>query len=188
MKTESTTRYILRITFTLLLIAALVAAGLAVINKVTKPIIEKVNDEKTQQAIQIVLPGGYDTEITDFTDPTGLVNKIYKGANGYAVEVAPIGFDSAITMMVGVDFEGKVLGISVVSHTESAGLGAVAADKGSKGQAFRDQFIGQSGSVSVSKDGGSVDAITNATITSRAVCEGVNAALNCVNVLRGGAS
>ena len=180
MKTESIFTYVARITLTLLLIAAVVAAALALVNQITKPIIDKVNAEKTQQAIQIVLPGGYDSEITDYTDETGLVSKVYKGANGYALEVTPAGFDNTITMMVGVDLDGKVLGISVISHTESAGLGAVAAADNAAGNAFRDQFIGQSGSVSVSKDGGTIDAITNATITSRAVCDGVNAALACV--------
>ena len=92
----------------------------------------------------------------------------------------PSGFDNTITMMVGVDNEGKVLGISVVSHTETAGLGAVAAAKTSAGEAFRSQFVGKSGAVAVSKDGGDLDAITGATITSRAICVGVNAALDCV--------
>ena len=172
MKTQSVFAYVMRITLTLLLIASVVAAALALINQVTEPIIE-------QKTIAVVLPGGYHEEITDFADDTGLVSKVYKGANGYAMEVTPAGFDNTITMMVGVDFEGKVLGISIISHTESAGLGAVAAGSNSAGVAFRDQFIGLSGSVSVSKDGGTVDAITNATITSRAVCDGVNAALAC---------
>ena len=180
MKKESNFTYVMRITLTLLLIAAVVAAALAAVNGITQPIIDKVNAEKTQQAIQIVLPGGYEEEIMDYTDETSLVSKVYKGANGYALEVTPAGFDNTITMMVGVDFEGKVLGISVISHTESAGLGAVAAGNNSAGQAFRDQFVGQSGSVQVNKDGGTVDAITNATITSRAICDGVNAALDCV--------
>ena len=83
-------------------------------------------------------------------------------------------------MMVGIDNEGKVLGISVVNHTETAGLGAVADADTPKGIAFREQFIGASGSVSVSKDGGAIEAITGATITSRAICVGVNAALDCV--------
>ena len=179
MKTQSVFAYVMRITLTLLLIASVVAAALALINQVTEPIIEQKTMEKTQNAIAVVLPGGYNEEITDFADDTGLVSKVYKGANGYAMEVTPAGFDNTITMMVGVDFEGKVLGISIISHTESAGLGAVAAGSNSAGVAFRDQFIGLSGSVSVSKDGGTVDAITNATITSRAVCDGVNAALAC---------
>ncbi len=185
MKQESTVKYVLRLTVTLLLIAAFVAAALALVNQITKPIIEAANLKKTQEAIEMVLPGGYDTEITDFTDETGLVSKVYKGAGGYAVEVTPNGFDGAITMMVGIDTEGKVLGISIISQTETAGLGAVSAAKTAAGQAFRDQFIGLSGQVQVTKDGGVIDAITSATVTSRAVCAGVNAALACVAGLGG---
>ena len=176
MKTENTVMYVLRLALTLFLIAAVVAAVLAGVNSVTKPVIDKLNAEKTQQAIAAVLPGGFDEELTAFDNQGGLVSKVYKGANGYALEVLPSGFDNTITMMVGVDNEGKILGISVVSHTETAGLGAVAAENTSKGEAFRGQF----GSVAVSKDGGELDAITGATITSRAVCVGVNAALTCV--------
>ena len=180
MKTESTVKYVLRLALILLAITSVVAAALAGVNAITKPVIDQLNDQKTQVAIEAVLPGGYDEEISGYADATGLVSKVYKGANGYALEVKPAGFDNTITMMVGVDLEGKVLGISIVSHTETAGLGAVAAAKTSAGEAFRGQFVGQSGSVAVSKDGGSLDAITGATITSRAVCTGVNAALDCV--------
>ena len=180
MKTESTAKYILRLSAILFLIAGIVALALAGVNSITAPAIEKLNAEKTQLAIEAVLPGGYDEEVTDYADATGLVSKVYKGANGYALEVKPGGFDNTITMMVGVDLDGNVLGISIVSHTETAGLGAVAAAKTSAGEAFRGQFEGQSGSVSVSKDGGQIEAITGATITSRAICVGVNAALDCV--------
>ena len=180
MKTESNVMYVLRLAVTLFLIAAVVAAALAGVNAVTKPIIDQLNAEKTQEAIEAVLPGGFEEIIEDYSDASGIVSKVYKGANGYALEVLPSGFDNTITMMVGVDFEGKVLGISVVSHTETAGLGAVAAATTSAGEAFRGQFVGTSGSVAVSKDGGELDAITGATITSRAICAGVNAALDCV--------
>lgn len=185
MKKESNFRFVLRLTLTLLLIAVVVAAAMALVNRITQPVIARANQEKAQKSIALVLPGGYETEITDYTDDTGLVSKIYKGAGGYALEVNPTGFDGTVTLMVGVDFEGKVLGISVISHTETAGLGAVAAANTSAGAAFRDQFIGQSGSVQVSKDGGTIDAITGATITSRAICDGVNAALACVAGLGG---
>ena len=180
MKTENTVLYVLRIALTLFLITAVVAGALAAVNSITAPIIAAQNAAKTQKAIEAVLPGGFDEELTAFDDQGGLVSKVYKGANGYALEVLPSGFDNTITMMVGVDNEGKVLGISVVSHTETAGLGAVAAAATSAGEAFRGQFVGQSGSVGVTKDGGQIDSITGATITSRAVCVGVNAALNCV--------
>ena len=177
---ESIVMYVLRLAGTLLLITAVVAAALAGVNAVTAPVIEELNAAKTQEAISAVLPGGFDTEITDYADASGIVSKVYQGANGYAVEVGPGGFDNTITMMVGIDNEGKVLGISVVNHTETAGLGAVAAADTPKGIAFREQFVGASGAVSVTKDGGTMDAITGATITSRAICVGVNAALDCV--------
>ena len=180
MKTESMVMYVLRLAGTLFLIAAVVAVALAAVNGITAPAIAELNAQKTQEAISAVLPGGFDTEITDFADASGIVSKIYQGANGYAVEVGPGGFDNTITMMVGIDNEGKVLGISVVSHTETAGLGAVAAAGTPAGIAFRDQFVGASGSVSVTKDGGTMDAITGATITSRAICVGVSAALDVV--------
>lgn len=178
MKTESTVKYVLRIALTLLAITAVVAVILAAVNTVTAPRIAAQNEQKTQNAIEAVLPGG-GQEVKEFTDDTGLVTAAYKGDNGCAVQVTPAGFNGAVTMMVGVDNDGKVTGISIISHTETAGLGATADADTDAGRAFRDQFIGMSGTVSVTKDGGEVDALTGATITSRAVCTGVSAALAC---------
>lgn len=178
MKKESTALYVLRLALTLLVITAVVAVALAGVNSITQPKIEAFNAQKLQSAIEDVLPGGGDA--IAFTDDTGLVSSVYQGESGYAVEVRPNGFGGAITMMVGVGTDGKVLGISVVSQAETAGLGAVCAAATSAGEAFRGQFAGQSGSVAVTKDGGEIDAITGATITSRAVTVGVNAALDCV--------
>ena len=179
MKTESMVKYVARLAITLLLITSLVAAALAGVNAITAPIIAQINYQKTQDAIEAVLPGG--GESVPFTDDSGWVSTVYKSETGYAVEVTPTtGFDGDISMMVGIDLQGNVLGISVISHTETAGLGAVAAAKTSAGEAFRGQFVGTSGSVSVTKDGGTIDAITGATITSRAICDGVNAALACI--------
>ena len=170
---------IVRLTLTLFLICAVVAAALAGINAVTAPKIAALQEQKVADAIAAVLPGTA-TETTDYVDATGLVQKVWKSESGYAVQVAPSGFGGTITMMVGVDFNGKVLGIDIVSHAETAGLGDTAAADNAKGQAFRDQFVGQTGELAVSKDGGTMDAITSATITSRAVTAGVNAAIGIV--------
>jgi len=179
MKTnESLVKYVLRLTLTLLLITSVVAAVLAGVNAVTAPRIAALNAKKTQEAIEAVLPGG--GENVSFRDDSGLVTTVYKGEKGYAVQVAPSGFNGEISMMVGIDPDGNVLAISIINQTETAGLGAVAAAQTSAGEAFRSQFAGMSGTVSVSKDGGQVDALTGATITSRAVCAGVSAALACV--------
>lgn len=173
--------YVLKLGFTLLVITALVAAALAGVNSITAPRIAQLNAQKTQAAVEAVLPGGGQL-LESFPDETGLVKEVYASETGYAVKVTPGGFDKEITMMVGIS-EGKVLGISIISHTETAGLGAVAAASNAAGQAFRDQFVGLSGALAVSKEGGQVDALTGATITSKAVITGVNAALACVEAM-----
>ena len=176
MKKENTVLYILRIALMRLLITSVMAAALSLVNGITAPRIAAIQAEKTQEAIQAVLPGGGE-QVSCIADSTGLVEEAYAGENGYAVKVTPIGFDNTVTMMVGVGKDGRVLGISIISHTETAGLGAVAAAKNSAGEAFRGQFVGLSEAVAVTKDGGSLDAISGATITSRAICQGVSAAL-----------
>ncbi len=181
MKTQSTALYVLKLALTLLIITAVVAAALGGVNSITAPIIEKINYEKTQAAIEAVLPGGGEA-LESFADDTGLVRKVYASETGYAIEVAPSGFGGNIVMMVGV-IDGKVSGVSVISQVETAGLGAIAAAKTSAGEAFRNQFIGLSGELAVSKDGGVIDSITSATITSRAVTNGINAALKCAENL-----
>ena len=178
MKKESTGKYVFRLAFTLFAITAVVAMCLAAVNSITEPRIKAARDMKAQAAIEAVLPGGGE-EVKDFRDETGMVSKVYASDGGYAMEVNPSGFNGTITMMVGVSRNLEVLGISVVTQTETAGLGAVCAAKTGAGESFRSQFAGMMGTLAVTKDGGQVDAITGATITSRAVTAGVDAALKC---------
>lgn len=173
--------YTLRLSGILLAICACVAAALAGVDALTKDRIAMAQQEKTQAAIAQVLEG----EAKKMDIPTdmdlGIVRNAYVSEYGYAVEVAPNGFDGEILMMVGVDLEGKVTGISIISQTETAGLGAESAADSTKGNAFREQFVGlTSGEVLVDKDGGKLDSLTGATITSRAVASGVQAALDFV--------
>ena len=179
MKKENTALYILRLTVTLLLICAAVAAVLAAVNAITKEPIAAIQEQKTQQAIAVVLPDAEGIEEMTLSGDTGIVSAVYAAEAGYAVEVTPGGFDGEITMMVGIA-DGKVTGISVISHTETPGLGAVAAANNAKGEAFRGQFVGQSGVLSV---GDQIDGMSGATITSKAVTTGVNAALEFVENL-----
>lgn len=102
---------------------------------------------------------------------------------GYVVEVLPSGFGGTVDTMVGVDLEGKVTGISILSLSESPGLGARA-----KEDWFQEQFVGQTAPVKVTKDGGSIESITSATITSRAVSKGVTAACDWAADYAGGAN
>ena len=179
MKKESNVRYILRLSLTLLLITAFVAAALAGVNALTKDKIAAAQREKADKAMKEVLPGYEGFTACGFTGSASIQN-VYlpQGGDGsaYVVEVAPAGFGGQILMMVGIE-NGKVTGVAVVSQTETAGLGAVIADKTEKGNSFRSQFVGAEGTVQVDKDGGQIQAITGATITSRAVAQGVTDAL-----------
>ena len=180
MKQGNLVTYVLRLSLTLLAITALVALALAGINSITADRIAGIRAEKMRAAMEEVLPGAENLQSVAFTDETGTVQSVYVSEDGYVVEVTPAGFGGTITMMVGILPDGTVKGISIVSHTETAGLGSVAGANTSAGQAFRDQFVGQNGSLAVDKDGGGIDSITSATITSRAVTNGVNAALAAV--------
>ncbi len=171
MNNTSSVGYILRLVVTLFLICAVVAGSLAGVNWITKDRIAAAKAEKTLAAIAEVLPDGESAAQIDFTDDSGIVTAVYASEGGYAVKVTPNGFGGTIEMMVGLDKEGTVLGISIISHAETPSLGAVAADKGSKGQAFREQFAGWDGEL---------DAISGATITSKAIASGVEAAVKCV--------
>ena len=167
---------ILRLVITLFLITAVVAAALAGVNTITKDAIAANQEKKTQDALAVVLPDAGSLEKVALSGDTGIVSEVYTDGTSYAVKVLPGGFDGEITMMVGIA-DGKIAGISVISHTETPGLGAVAAAQNAKGEAFRGQFAGQSGELAV---GDQIDAMSGATITSNAVVTGVNAALSYV--------
>ena len=174
MKNENIAAYVLRLTVTLLLITGIVAAALAGVNAITKDAIAANQEKKTQDALAVVLPGVSGLVKQEVAADAGIVSEVYASGESYAIKVTPGGFDGEITMMVGIE-DGKVTGISVISHTETPGLGAVAAAQNAKGEAFRGQFAGQSGTLVI---GDQIDAMSGATITSTAVVTGVNAALD----------
>ena len=174
---------ILKLTVVLFLICAVVAAVLGAVNEVTKGPIELRAQEKTEKAYKAVLPRGDKfTEIpkeqySDFRS----IDKISSADNGagYVVETTFTGAQGSITMAVGVDKNGYCSGISIIKHSETSGLGEVAASPSERGQSFRKQFIGKDETITI-KD---VDAITGATITSKAVTAAVADAIAAVKSL-----
>ena len=169
-------------------ITLVVALALGAVNAVTAGPIAEQNAQKIKDSLENVMPGAESEQIdvpegTTVTTETKNATSVtilsaYKmtkdGADaGYCVEVGPTGFGGAVDTMVGIDSDGKVTGISVISaSSETPGLGARSTEP-----EFQAQFSGQVGTeVAVAKDGGSIDALTGATITSRAVSEGVVAA------------
>ena len=158
----------LQLVLVLLIISAVVALLLGVVNYVTAPAIAANEKAKNEAAMAAVLPADSYTPV-DYSGGDTTIEAVYQaGDAGYVFQVSPSGsFSGTLTIMVGVSGE------EIVKTAETSGLGANAGKP-----AFREQFVGASGSVSVSKDGGAIDALTGATITSRAVCAGVNSALD----------
>ena len=170
-------RYILRLTVTLFLITAVVAGLLGFVNYLTEERIAAGQREKAKNAMQEVLPAE-NYELLEASAEG--INAVYRADDlGFVVDVTVNGFGGAINMMVGVDAEGRVAGVSIVSHSETASLGANCTRED-----FRSQFSGAEGTLAVTKDGGSVEALTGATVTSRAVTNGVNLAVECVKGVR----
>lgn len=173
-KSKSTGAYVLRLTLTLFLITTIVAGLLGLVNYVTADTIAEQIAQKAENAMRQVLEAD-SYEPLDVPEESAVTAAYRAGDRGYVVRVAPNGFGGAIDMMVGVDVSGAVTGVAIVSQSETASLGANCTRED-----FRAQFTGKTGTLSVSKDGGEIEALTGATVTSRAVTEGVNTALEFV--------
>ena len=173
--------YILRLTLVLFLITAVVAGLLGAVNLLTKDRIAENTKIKAEKAMREVLAAESYEEMTlsDENKADG-ITEAYLCDKGYIVRLNTVGFGGAIDMMVGIDFEGSVTGISIISHAETASLGANCTRED-----FRSQFVGANEDLSVTKDGGTIDALTGATVTSRAVTSGVNIALAFVKEVQG---
>jgi electron transport complex protein RnfG len=172
-----------------LLIICVVAAGLlGYVNQITQAPIAAQEAAAKSSSMQAVLPDaasfgeeievneGNITTVTPALDSDG--NEI-----GYAVAITTKGFSAGLKLMYGVDTEGTITGLSIVDcSNETPGLGANAAN-----ESFYSQFAGKSGTVAVTKDGGDVEALTGATITSRAVANAATEAIEYVqNNMEGG--
>lgn len=177
---------IIRVSLILFAITAVAAAILSFVNSFTAPKIAE-NDRIAQEtAMKAVLPDADSFEKLEIVlDKASAVTEIYKaGDAGVAVKVSPNGYGGKISMIVGIDNEYKVTGLEIISQSETAGLGAKCTD-----EKFRAQFVGKTENIKVVKNGAKdnqIDAISSATVTSRAVASGVNEAIAAVKAMRGG--
>jgi electron transport complex protein RnfG len=97
--------------------------------------------------------------------------------DGVAVETAVDGFGGTFRVMVGFDQEGNILGYEILEHQETPGLGSHMVEWFKNADKPSQNIIGRkAGNLTVSKDGGDVDAITAATISSRAFLKAINQA------------
>ena len=180
-KKEST---LINMLVALLVITAVSGGVLGLVYGMTKDKIAEVDLKKNEAAIQAVLPLEgeitYQPDTLTFTEdgatmtfPCNLAYDANGNFLGAAVKTSEGGFGGKIDLMVGFLSDGTIKGTSVLSHAETPGLGANMTGK------FKDQFVEKNPAdfrLTVKKDGGDVDAITAATITSRAFSKAVDKA------------
>ena len=155
----------------------------------TKEPIDKANAEILNASIGAVLPEGGTLSEAIKVEVGGQPSEYYVSSEGsdvkaYAIKSTTVGFGGPLTLMVGITPDGKVYNTSVLSHTETPGLGA----KCNTDEHFYSQFKGfdpSSKILSVKKDGGDVDAITASTITSRAYSLAVKNAVEAFKNIKG---
>ena len=180
-KKEST---LINMLVALFVITAVSGGVLGLVYGMTKDAIAEVDQKKNEAAIKAVLPLegditfqegtlSYSEDGATTTFPCNLAYDANGNFLGAAVKTSEGGFGGKIDLMVGFLADGTIKGTSVLSHSETPGLGANMTGK------FKDQFVDknpESYKLRVSKDGGDVDAITAATITSRAFTKAVDKA------------
>ncbi len=195
-KVDMDPKYIIKLTVTLLLCCLVVAAALGGVNAITKDKIAAINWENTQKAMQAVVADPANTTFSEealenteamtaaAASAGGTLDSVYEvlvgGENaGYAIKVVASGSQGSIEMMVGVDASGAVTGVSIVDNAETAGIGSKVMNNEalSNGTGVLDQFIGKSAADGTLAVGTNVDAISGATVSTKGVTTGVNAAL-----------
>lgn len=174
---------IFRLGAILFVICAVAALMLGLTNNITEPVIEQrniqANNESRQEVLQIA------EEFSEVKDVKGdLIEEVYQGTKGgevvgYTIKTTPKGYGGKVEVMVGISNDGKISGVKIGNHSETPGLGSKSAEP-----SFKDQYNGKStkkqlnvvkGNASNEND---IVAISGATITSKAVTAGVNAAMD----------
>ena len=191
-------KFILKVAGTLTVIALVVAALLGLVNSITAGKIAEIDAENTRIAMSAVVPEGSEfTDKLEISDDVaaaaaaqgGKLTELYGVKNagadaGYVMKIAASGSQGTITMMVGVDANKAITGISVVSHSETSGIGTkvMGNEPNAAGVPVLDQFMGMSGSGSLVV-GKTITAISGATVSTKGITMGANAALAAAEAL-----
>jgi electron transport complex protein RnfG len=171
----------------LFIITAVAALALGITHAVTEEPIRLQNEQASMEARKAVLPDAQEflpVDISEYRDEYPNVIEVYQGKSGddtvgYVFKVVSKGYGDDVELFVGIDAkEDRVENVSIISHNETPGLGAKAAEP-----AFLSQYTGKSADSPLAVVRGNptqdtqVEAITGATITSKAVTQGVNSAV-----------
>ena len=160
-------------------ICLVASAALAAVNEVTAPIIKAQEEAAANEAYFAVLPeaDGFEA-VTDYQ--TSNIQAVMKATNGagWAIQAYGKGFGGDVPVVVGFDAGGAIVGIQFMENSETAGYGQKLVDGSEDGIAFTQQFIGMTEAPVV---GTNIDAISGATVSSKAAASAVTSAMNCFN-------
>ena len=184
-------KYIFKPAITLLITAVITVALLSVVYNFTKEPIEKQKRRTQEEAMREVLPKASDYREME-TELSGSIVAIYEGLYisealtddvliGYVIMLSPEGYSGNIDIVVGIYLgEGKISGMRVLRHTETPGLGALAVKEDFYSR-YEGLPFGQLTVVRSSPGENEIQAITSATITTRAITNAINEAIEWCN-------
>lgn len=165
------------------------AASLQVVYSLTQPIIDGNVRISAVKKRQEVIPEAKSFDPIEI-ESTKLVKNVFAGKDGdgntigYVLEITPRGFGGEIKATIGLRPDGNIINLAInkLDQQETPGLGAKIVNP-----SFRESFKGKSGdALKLKKDGGKIDALTSATISSRAVSDGTKGAWDWFMENRGG--
>lgn len=148
------------------LVSAIAGGALAAVNNMTAPIINQKKAAASQGALLEIFPDATFSEV-EFTDETGIVQAVYRAENkGYVFEMKNAGYNTGtpLEFMLGIDDEGNYIGYKVTVNEETNGLGSRVSD-----DEFKNGVVGKT----INDE---VDTLSGATLSSRAIISGINAA------------
>ncbi|MHB9028341.1 MAG: RnfABCDGE type electron transport complex subunit G [Candidatus Latescibacterota bacterium] len=189
-------RDIMKLGIILMVYSLVAGAALAYVNIVT---MQRVEDnriaaaEEARSGALSGMEGGFELKQDGSGNEywVGYKDKSKSQIGGYVFVARGKGYSSVIETMVGIDREGKIIGTQVVSQLETPGLGTKVMEirHGENDPWFQRQFIGKSiqDDLRVNKDGGVIDSITGATISSRAMTNSIREGLEKMKGVTGGA-
>lgn len=166
----------------LFVVSLITALLLGLVNFVTADKIIAIKAENTALAMNKVLEADEYVQV-EYTGSDAIVSGVYQAIKGgevigHVVTVEPIGFAGIIYTVVGIDSAGVVSGVEITGMVETSGLGTEAYKP-----EFRAQYVGGTGDFVVNKDGGTIDALTGATVSTRAITVGINSAVSAANAM-----
>ncbi|MBQ9962154.1 MAG: RnfABCDGE type electron transport complex subunit G [Alistipes sp.] len=184
---ESSLKNMVLVLFTITLLSSAAVGGVYMLTEepIAQAKVAAVND-----ALKQVLPE-YEATTSQDIEVNALPVKVHTAtvadkAVGYAVEsTSKNGFGGAVRLMVGFDAEGTILNINVLEQKETPGLGTKMTDEGNALLASLKGKDAAQVKMTVKKDGGDIDALTAATISSRAYAEAVAIAYEAYKVASG---